>query len=201
MHGGVRRQGGEELRDGAGVSGQQELRPEVGEGLEDEAAAGEARVGHGQTGGVLHEMAGVENVEVERTRGVVRAAGGAAVLAFECGEVVEEEGGVEGGFDFDHGIEEGGRIGRAVDGDGFVEGGDEGRRGSFVQGEEGCTCGAQWREAFAEVGAEGNAGSHGRSVGQRGRGGNCGGRREERALAGLPGGDWRVKGVGSEGVL
>ena len=124
MHGGVRRQGGEELRDGAGVSGQQELRPEVGEGLEDEAAAGEARVGHGQTGGVLHEMAGVENVEVERTRGVVRAAGGAAVLAFECGEVVEEEGGVEGGFDFDHGIEEGGRIGRAVDGDGFVEGGD-----------------------------------------------------------------------------
>lgn len=153
-------QGGEELGHGEGLAGQDELRTDRGQRLEHEAALGEARVGHGEVGEVEAGVARVEQIEIKRARGIGGAPGRAAELLFAGGEAGEKGRGVEGGFDFEHRIEEGGRTGRAADGVGFVDGGEGGRARSLVEREQEIAAGAEVGQAVAEIGAEGEAGLH-----------------------------------------
>lgn len=163
-------EGGEEFRDGGGEAGKDEVGADVGEGLEDEAAEGYARVGQGEGGGCEAEGASVEDVEVEGAGGIFRAASGAAEGLFEDGEEVEQGGRGGGSGDFHDGVEEGERAGRATDGGGFVEGGDQRGSGVFVQGGEEAAAREEEVGAVAEVGAEGDADAHGGRISPRGAG-------------------------------
>jgi hypothetical protein len=118
-------------------------------------------VGHGEIGGVEERVAGVEDVEVEWARGIFGSFGGAAKLRFESGEAGQERCGVERGFDFEDGVEEGGRSGRAADGIGFVDGRNGRGRGAFVEGADEIARGGEVGQAVAEIGAKGETGFHG----------------------------------------
>lgn len=60
---------GEKLSDRTLVAGENEIRTQIGQRLQDEAARGEARVRQDEIGGVNDEFTGVEDVQIERPRG------------------------------------------------------------------------------------------------------------------------------------
>ena len=167
------------IGNGAGVAGKDEIGADGGEGFEDKAAGGQARVREGELREMELPVAAVEEVEVERARGVARGRGVTSEFYFQRGHLREQFGGFKVRVDFEDGVEEGGGVGRAVNGGGFINGGNGGRVGPFVQREEKVASGAEVVEAVTEIGAEGDAGAHGEVTSRK--------RRIGRARGDLPG--------------
>ena len=149
---------GEKLCDRTIVSGEDKIRTHIGQWLQDEAACSHARMRQDESGRVGDQFAGVKDVEVEQSRGVPAADGGASEFRLEMDEVPEQTIGVERGAYFHHGVEKGCRAGRTVDGLGLVDAGERGRRCAFVQREEQIPALNQMGQSIAEVGSEGDAG-------------------------------------------
>ena len=61
----------EEIDDGLGLAGEDSGGGNVGEGLEDEGSLGDSRMRKGQLGQGEGEFVVVENIEVDRARGMV----------------------------------------------------------------------------------------------------------------------------------
>lgn len=141
-------------------AGENEIGPDFGEWLEDEAARGHPRMGKDE-GRCLHAQGiGIEQIKVDGAGTVFRMRCDAAGGGFVCSETRQQGCGCQGGFDFHHGVEERGGVGGAIDGFRFVESGAQRGEGSFVQGREEVPRGDKVRGAVAEIGAEGDASFH-----------------------------------------
>lgn len=139
-------------------SGEDKIRTDIGQWLQDKAACGQARMRQDEAGCVDDEFAAIKNVEIERPRGVPAAGSGASECRLETSELPEQVFGGERGVDFHHGVEKGRRAGRTVNGLGLVDAGECGGGRGLVQREEKIAALNQMGESIAEVGSEGDAG-------------------------------------------
>ena len=108
----------------AGAVGQRQLRVELEQRGEDEAAAGDLAVGQGEALGLELEVAEQQQVDVERARAVAGGVEGAAALGLDPLAEVEQLLGLELGADADRGVEEVGLVEDLADRLGLVGRGD-----------------------------------------------------------------------------
>lgn len=151
---------GEEIGDRAMLAREEQIGADVGEGGEDEAAQVQARVRDDDFFVREDEIAEVEDVEIERARGVARALGRAAVSGFDPLEGLEEDDGGTGELDFDHGVQVGARLWAAADGFGLVDAGAQERAGDPGESSDGVATGAEFSEAISEIRAKSNTSAH-----------------------------------------
>jgi len=143
--------------DGVAIAGEDEAGPDLGEGLEDEAAVGHPRVGDDEEGVVDDELVEVEDVDVDDAGGVALADGLAAEVVFDALGVLVEAVGVADVVEFDDGVVEVGGAGRALERVGLVDG------RLFVVHPDGGEAAEELAgfpevgEAIAEIGAEGES--------------------------------------------
>ena len=93
------------MGDVALVSGENKVGTHIGQRLEDKPPCRHARVRQDEGGRVDDQLAGIENVEIEGTRGVSSACGGASEFRLEAGELAEQVDGIELGAYFHHSVE------------------------------------------------------------------------------------------------
>ena len=83
------RKSGQQLRDVALVSRKNKIGTHIGQGLEDKPAYGHARMRQDEGGCVDDQLAGIEDIEIEGTRGVLSACRGASKFRLEADELPE----------------------------------------------------------------------------------------------------------------
>ena len=124
-----------------GSVGQRQLRVELEQRHEDEAAAGHLAVRQGETVGRELEVAEQQQVDVERPRAVPGSVELAATSGLDLLAEVEQGLGLEPGADPDRGVEEVGLVEHLADRLGLIGGGDRldldpGRLQCLDRGEE-----------------------------------------------------------------
>lgn len=145
------------------IAGEDEIRPDVGQRLEDEAARGQARVGEIEQFAVDPLLAEVEDVDVDDPRGVSFRRGDAAEAELDGLGGVEQVVGAAGVADLDDGVVEIRRLRRAGDRLGLIDGGLEQAAG-FGDALQQVAGILQVAEAVAEIRAEGDAGGRGGGI-------------------------------------
>ena len=128
-----------------------EFRTDVVQRREDEAAQMQARVGENERVIVQHEIADVEDVEIESARGVTRVAYRAAKRGLDQTQSREQRKRGSGKFHFDDCIQKWSRVRPGADGFRFMDSRTQHWRGDSRQSQDGLAASGEIREAVAKI--------------------------------------------------